>query len=1558
MGKKILLHWTRLMVLVMTIGLSGMISQESWGQVVQPTVTTDKLDYAPGEVAIISGSGWIGDSKIDIHMDEDPPLHADHQHDFYDVPVDAAGNWSVQFPIEDYHLGVTFYVTVTGQETGRTAEHVFTDAPSLTSISPISGPTSGGTEVTFIGNGYINNSTITVKFGTIEVSGTRNSNQKVTAIAPAQSAGTVDVEITVQGQGQGNSGTATLTGAYTYTCPTIETPVISSASNTSVCPGSSVILNSSSETGNQWLLNNEEIVGATDATYEATESGSYTVIVSQDGCESEPSEPISVTVEDTTPPVVDAVSEITVTLDASGSGSLAVADVLNNASTDACGIASEVLSQTSFGCGDVGTFEITLTVTDVNGNETEKTISVTVEDTTAPVVDAKSSVTVTLDASGSGSLAVADVLNNASTDACGIASEVLSQTSFGCGDVGTFEITLTVTDVNGNETEKTISVTVEDTTAPVVDAKSSVTVTLDASGSGSLAVADVLNNASTDACGIASEVLSQTSFGCGDVGTFEITLTVTDVNGNETEKTISVTVEDTTAPVVDAKSSVTVTLDASGSGSLAVADVLNNASTDACGIASEVLSQTSFGCGDVGTFEITLTVTDVNGNETEKTISVTVEDTTAPVVDAKSSVTVTLDASGSGSLAVADVLNNASTDACGIASEVLSQTSFGCGDVGTFEITLTVTDVNGNETEKTISVTVEDTTAPVVDAKSSVTVTLDASGSGSLAVADVLNNASTDACGIASEVLSQTSFGCGDVGTFEITLTVTDVNGNETEKTISVTVEDTTAPVVDAKSSVTVTLDASGSGSLAVADVLNNASTDACGIASEVLSQTSFGCGDVGTFEITLTVTDVNGNETEKTISVTVEDTTAPVVDAKSSVTVTLDASGSGSLAVADVLNNASTDACGIASEVLSQTSFGCGDVGTFEITLTVTDVNGNETEKTISVTVEDTTAPVVDAKSSVTVTLDASGSGSLAVADVLNNASTDACGIASEVLSQTSFGCGDVGTFEITLTVTDVNGNETEKTISVTVEDTTAPVVDAKSSVTVTLDASGSGSLAVADVLNNASTDACGIASEVLSQTSFGCGDVGTFEITLTVTDVNGNETEKTISVTVEDTTAPVVDAKSSVTVTLDASGSGSLAVADVLNNASTDACGIASEVLSQTSFGCGDVGTFEITLTVTDVNGNETEKTISVTVEDTTAPVVDAKSSVTVTLDASGSGSLAVADVLNNASTDACGIASEVLSQTSFGCGDVGTFEITLTVTDVNGNETEKTISVTVEDTTAPVVDAKSSVTVTLDASGSGSLAVADVLNNASTDACGIASEVLSQTSFGCGDVGTFEITLTVTDVNGNETEKTISVTVEDTTAPVVDAKSSVTVTLDASGSGSLAVADVLNNASTDACGIASEVLSQTSFGCGDVGTFEITLTVTDVNGNETEKTISVTVEDTTAPVVDAKSSVTVTLDASGSGSLAVADVLNNASTDACGIASEVLSQTSFGCGDVGTFEITLTVTDVNGNETEKTISVTVEDTTAPVVDAKSSVTVTLDASGSGSLAVADVL
>ena len=56
--------------------------------------------------------------------------------------------------------------------------------------------------------------------------------------------------------------------------------------------------------------------------------------------------------------------------------------------------------------------------------------------------------------------------------------------------------------------------------------------------------------------------------------------------------------------------------------------------------------------------------------------------------------------------------------------------------------------------------------------------------------------------------------------------------------------------------------------------------------------------------------------------------------------------------------------------------------------------------------------------------------------ATAVDNGSNDACGIQSLALSQTAFVCSDVGANTELLTVTDVNGNTTTCTTTVTVED------------------------------------------------------------------------------------------------------------------------------------------------------------------------------------------------------------------------------------------------------------------------------------------------------------------------------------------------------------------------------------------------------------------------------------------------------------------------------------------------------------------------------------------
>jgi hypothetical protein len=303
-----------------------------------------------------------------------------------------------------------------------------------------------------------------------------------------------------------------------------------------------------------------------------------------------------------------------------------------------------------------------------------------------------------------------------------------------------------------------------------------------------------------------------------------------------------------------------------------------------------------------------------------------------------------------------------------------------------------------------------------------------------------------------------------------VTLTVTDVNGNVSTATATVTVEDNIAPVASAQN-VTVQLDADGNGSTTAA-LVNNGSSDACGIASLALSQTDFNCSHAGApYFVVLTVTDVNGNVSTATATVTVEDNIAPVASAQN-VTVQLGADGNGST-TAELVDNGSSDACDILSLALSKTDFDCSHVGApYFVTLTVTDVNSNVSSATATVTVEDNINPTAICQN-LTVELDASGNGSITATQV-DNGSFDNCGISTISLDNSTFTCADLGSDNtVTLTVLDVNGNESTCTSTITVEDNINPEISA-AGVNVYLDENGVGSLSVegaaSDVTDNCS--------------------------------------------------------------------------------------------------------------------------------------------------------------------------------------------------------------------------------------------------------------------------------------------------------------------------------------------------------------------------------------------------------------------------------------------------------------------------------------------------------
>jgi hypothetical protein len=1272
------------------------------------------------------------------------------------------------------------------------------------------------------------------------------------------------------------------------------------------------------------------------STFNCTNTGANTVTLTvTDGSSNSSTATATVTVIDTIVPTV-ITQNITVQLNSAGTVSITPAQV-NNGSTDACGPVTLSLNTTTFNCTNVGANTVILTVTDSKGNSKTGFATVTVQDLVLPVVSAQNFTTY-LNAAGSATILGSDIVLS-TTDACGVASTTVSPLSFNCSNTGTNTVTFTITDVNGNSTTGNRTVTVIDTIKPSVTTQN-ITVPLDGSGNATI-IGSQVNNGSADACGIASMTVTPNTFNCSNIGTpVLVTLTVTDNNGNFRTGTALVTVSEVVKPVVVTKNA-TIQVNTFGNATLTLSQI-DNGSTDNCGIATRVLSKTTFNCSNIGNNTVYLVVTDNYGNKDSAAATVVVQDLIKPTVVSQDA-TIFLNAAGNGSITASEI-DNGSTDNCSITMRTLSKSSFNCSNVGFNTIYLIVTDAGGNKDSVTASINVRDTVRPVVLTKN-ITVQLDSTGNLTLLPSQV-DNGTSDACNFTISVLPN-SFTCAQVGPNTVVLTARDASNNVSSRVATVIVQDTVKPVVRTRN-INAYLNAAGSTGLITANQVNNGTSDACVITSLVVSPTSFNCTQVGPNTVTLTATDFNNNVQTGTAIVTVIDTIKPNAIAKN-ISVYLDATGNASIAGSQ-LNNGSTDNCNIATFGASPNTFTCANVGANTVTLSVTDVNGNVNTATSIVTVFDTITPIVNTQNR-TIYLNASGSASI-TASSINNGSTDACGISTLIVTPNNFNCLNVGTNTVTLTVRDVNNNVKTGTAIVTVLDTIRPNVITQN-ITAHLDATGN-IIVLPSQVNNGSTDACGINNSIMSVSpnSFTCSNIGANTVTLTVTDVNGNAKTGTAIVTIADTVRPVVVTRD-ITVQLNATGTASITAAQI-NNGSTDACGINTSIMSVTpsSFTCANIGTNTVTLTVTDLNGNVKTETATVTVADTVRPVVTTQN-ITVHLDATGNASITGAQV-NNGSTDACGIASLVVAPNTFTCSNTGNNTVILTVTDNNGNTRTGTAIVNVLDTVRPVVVTQNA-TVYLSSIGTASITAAQI-NNGSSDACGINTSIMSvsPSSFTCSNVGNNTVTLTVTDNKGNVRTGTAIVNVIDTVRPVVTTRN-ITVQLSNTGVATITPAQV-NNGSTDNCGVNTSLLSVTpsSFTCSNIGTNTVVLSVTDVNGNVRTGTAIVTIADTVRPVVITQN-ITVQLNSSGTASI-TASQINNGSSDACGINTITASPLTFTCANRGANTVTLTVTDVNGNIKTGTATVTVADTIKPIAIARN-LTAYLGSNGTLTLAGASI-
>jgi hypothetical protein len=154
-------------------------------------------------------------------------------------------------------------------------------APTIASVDPMFG--AEGTTVTITGTNFSTTPEENiVTFNGVAATVTASTATEITTTVPAGAA-TGPLQVSTLGL------TATGTGDYSVCTPPPK-PTITSDGG---------VLTSSSDTNNQWLRNGDEIAGATQKTYMPSESGTYIVRVSSDGCSTDSDPTTFVGVEET-----------------------------------------------------------------------------------------------------------------------------------------------------------------------------------------------------------------------------------------------------------------------------------------------------------------------------------------------------------------------------------------------------------------------------------------------------------------------------------------------------------------------------------------------------------------------------------------------------------------------------------------------------------------------------------------------------------------------------------------------------------------------------------------------------------------------------------------------------------------------------------------------------------------------------------------------------------------------------------------------------------------------------------------------------------------------------------------------------------------------------------------------------------------------------------------------------------------------------------------------------------------------------------------------------------
>jgi hypothetical protein len=746
--------------------------------------------------------------------------------------------------------------------------------PSVTSVSPTSGTSGGGTVVTIDGSGFTSAST--VDFGTTTATNvTFVSATQLTATAPA-GAGIEDVTVTTSGETSATSSSDQFTyvpavasvspatgPASGGTVVTIDGTGFTSASTvdfgttvaTSVTDVSATQITATAPAGT---------VGAMDVT--VTTSGETSATSTSDQFTYLPSVTSAITADETSG--IESVTEgpasggTVVTINGSGFTSASTVDFGTTPAASVTFVSATQLTATS-PAGTVGTVNITVTTAGETSTTSSSDVFIYLPSVTnvSPTSGTSGGGTVvTIDGSGFTSASTVDFGTTAATNVTFVSATQL--TAAAPAGAGVEDVTVTTS----GETSATSSsdqftyvpavASVSPTTGP---AGGGTVVTIDGTGFTSASTVDFGTTAATGVTDVSSTQITATA-PAGTVGAVDVTVTTsgeTSATSSSDQFTYVPSVTSVSASSGPASGGSVVTIDGSGFTSASTVDFGTAAATTVNFVSATQLTATA-PAGAVGAVDVIVTTsgeTSATSSKDQFTYLPSVTSVSPISGAAGGGTVVTIDGSGFTS---ASTVKFGATAATGVtfvsATQITATEPAGAGMVDVTVTTSGETSATSSSDQFTYVPGVTSVSPSTGPASGGAVVTIEGSGFTSASAVKFGTAAASSVTDVSSTQITATA-PAGAVGAVDITVTtagMTSATSSGDQFTYVPSVTGVSATSGPASGGTVVTIDGSGFTSASTVDFGTTAATNVTDVSSTQITATA-PAGTVGTVDVTVT---------------------------------------------------------------------------------------------------------------------------------------------------------------------------------------------------------------------------------------------------------------------------------------------------------------------------------------------------------------------------------------------------------------------------------------------------------------------------------------------------------------------------------------------------------------------------------------------------------------------------------------------------------------------------------------------------------------------------------